>query len=675
MPRPISRGERYMPGLDGLRAVAVLAVIAYHVGFEGAPGGLLGVGVFFTLSGYLITDILLAQVDRGGIRLTSFWGARARRLLPALFVLLVVVTAWVTILGPHQPSDYRGGVLSALFYVNNWWLIFHDVSYFQAFNAPAPLNHLWSLSVEEQFYIVWPFLVMAGVALVRERPGPGGGRPRLALATLGLALVSTILMIALYNPGIDPSRVYYGTDTRAMELLVGAALAMVWPSRKLRADISPQARRTLDVAGVAGLLVIALMFWRSTEFSPFLYRGGFLLLTVATAVAVGVMAHPASRLGPIVGCRPMVWIGQRSYGIYLWHFPIIILTTPAGETPGLVAAVLQIAATFGVAALSWRYVEDPIRHGGLKRTWAQWRAGRWRPANLDLPQWVAASAIGVVLIGFALGMAGVNAGPSTADAPGNVTVAETLTAEETEPIANRTRCRDVVLIGDSTSEGLVSADYLPDPDDRIAAQFARVGATTAHLEVSGARSIYERFEGLPNAEEVAQSWKTQGFDGCWVFALGTNEAANVAAGSTISYDDRIDLMMGVAAGDPVLWVNVRTVTSDGPYSETNMANWDKALERACSRYPNMRIYDWATDVKDPWFIEDGIHFTTEGYTARSRWIADSLLESFPDGGEVDAASPTECLVNPENTRAKPERMEKQGAAGAESGGTESVPLG
>lgn len=658
MPKPISRGERYMPGLDGLRAVAVLAVFAYHLGFDWAPGGLLGVGVFFTLSGYLITDILLAQVARGGIRLKSFWFARARRLLPALFVLLIVVTAWVTILGPHQPSDYRGGVLSALFYVNNWWLIFHDVSYFQAFNAPAPLNHLWSLSVEEQFYIVWPFMVIIGTKLVREVPGPGGGRPRLALATLGLAIVSMVLMIVLYKPGIDPSRVYYGTDTRAMELLVGAALAMVWPSRKLTANISPQARRTLDIAGVAGLFVIAMMFWRSTEFDPFLYRGGFLLLSVATAVAVGVMAHPASRLGPIVGCRPMVWIGQRSYGIYLWHFPIIILTTPEGEYPSLFAAILQIAATFGVAALSWRYIENPIRHGALRRVWAQWTAGRWRPANLRPPQWAAAGAVGLVLIGFVLGMAGVNEGPSATEGPGDVTVAETLTATETEPIKNRTTCKDVVLIGDSTSEGLVSADYLPDTDDRIAAQLARVGATTAHLEVSGARSIYERFEGLPNAEEVAQAWKTDGFDGCWVLALGTNEAANVAAGSTITFDERIDRMMGVAAGDPVLWVNVRTIESDGPYSETNMSNWDEALERACQRYPNMRIYDWAGDVKDEWFIEDGIHFTTEGYTARSRWIADALLESFPEGGEVDAASPEECIVNPENTRAEPDRKQQ-----------------
>ena len=179
MPEPIKPNQRYMPGLDGLRAIAVLGVIAYHLNFSWAPGGLLGVGVFFTLSGYLITDILLGQVERGGIRLKSFWLARARRLLPALFLMLIVVVAWATVFGPHQAPDFRWAVASAATYINNWWLIFHDVSYFAQFEAPGPLNHLWSLSIEEQFYIVWPFLVMIGVKVIHEARLPGGVRPRL----------------------------------------------------------------------------------------------------------------------------------------------------------------------------------------------------------------------------------------------------------------------------------------------------------------------------------------------------------------------------------------------------------------------------------------------------------------------------------------------------------------
>ncbi|HEX8050253.1 MAG TPA: acyltransferase, partial [Solirubrobacterales bacterium] len=171
MPEPVKRNQRYMPGLDGLRAIAVLAVVVFHLGFDWAPGGLLGVGIFFTLSGYLITDILLAQLSaRGRIDLGQFWLARARRLLPALFVMLAIVIAWVTVFGPAQPDQFRKAVVSAVFYVNNWEQIFADVSYFARFAPEGPLNHLWSLSVEEQFYILWPFLLLIGVKLVHERP-------------------------------------------------------------------------------------------------------------------------------------------------------------------------------------------------------------------------------------------------------------------------------------------------------------------------------------------------------------------------------------------------------------------------------------------------------------------------------------------------------------------------
>jgi hypothetical protein len=186
---------------------------------------------------------------------------------------------------------------------------------------------------------------------------------------------------------------------------------------------------------------------------------------------------------------------------------------------------------------------------------------------------------------------------------------------------------------------------LPDPKQLISAQYARVGATTQHLEVSGARSIYETFEGQPNAETVAQAWKDKGFDGCWVLALGTNETANVAAGSTVTLDQRIDSMMRVANGDPVLWVNVKSIVPDGPYAASNMEDWNEALLDACDRYPNMRIYDWAGEVKDKWFIDDGIHFTTQGYRARSHDIADALLNAFPAGAAVDDPDNADCLVS------------------------------
>ena len=236
MPEPVKRDQRYMPGLDGLRAIAVLAVIAFHLGFDWAPGGMLGVGVFFTLSGYLITDILLAQLNaRGGIKLAPFWLARARRLLPALFLMLVDRHRLGDGLRPAPAARFRERRARRDLLHQQLVADLRTTSPTSpASRRRGPLNHLWSLSVEEQFYILWPFLLLIGVKLVPERPLPSGVRPRLALLTIAGAIASSILMAVLYEPSLDPSRVYYGTDTRAAALLFGAALAMVWPSRKLQ---------------------------------------------------------------------------------------------------------------------------------------------------------------------------------------------------------------------------------------------------------------------------------------------------------------------------------------------------------------------------------------------------------------------------------------------------------
>jgi peptidoglycan/LPS O-acetylase OafA/YrhL len=653
MPEPVKRNQRYMPGLDGLRAIAVLAVIAFHLGFGWAPGGLLGVGIFFTLSGYLITDILLSQLARHGhVRLGRFWLARARRLLPALFAMMIVVVAWVTVFGPAQPQQFRDAVVASALYVSNWQLILGDVSYFARFAPPGPLNHLWSLAIEEQFYLVWPFLLLIGVKLVRETPLPSGVRPRLAVVTLLLALVSAILMGGLYHPSLDPSRVYYGTDTRAFELLFGAALAMVWPSRKLSRKVSPGARNLLDGLGVAGLLVIALMIWRTGQYSSFLYRGGFVLLSIATVLVVAALAHPACRLGAVVGWKPLRWVGVRSYGIYLWHFPIIVMTTPGGIANGAepLRELLEVAATFGIAALSWRYIEEPVRHGAIGRIWKRARAGGWRAENVSREGWALAAASFLVLVAAAAGMAGVN---SVAAEGRDARVEEARAAGATKPApltpaqaasSKRSSCKAVVHIGDSTSEGLTSPEYLPLASQRIEAQYADVGVREAHMEISGARSIEERFEGEPNAREVAEAWKAEGYKGCWVLALGTNDAADVFVGSNVGDAERVEKMMSAIGDEPVLWVNVRSIVESGdPYAEANMKEWDKTLLAECARYPNMRIYNWARDVKDEWFIEDGIHFTSPGYAARSELIAHALAHAFPASGESEGGS--HCLLS------------------------------
>ena len=662
-----------MPGLDGLRAVAVLAVIAYHLNFGWAPGGLLGVGVFFTLSGYLITDLLLAGMSSGRMRLADFWLARARRLLPALFLMLVVVVIWVAAIGPSQSSEFPKAVAAAALYVSNWQLIFHHVSYFASFGPLSPLTHLWSLGVEEQFYIVWPLLLLLGLRLIRERSRIGGLRPRLAALALVLAAASATEMALLYHPTLDPSRVYYGTDTRAFELLAGAALAMVWPSRLLRKTIKPGARRLLDGAGALGLLAILALVWRTTEYSAFLYRGGFILLSLATVVVLAPLVHPGCRLGRLLGFGPLRWIGVRSYGIYLWHYPIVVLTTPAADHGiDLGRDALQVAATFVVAALSWHFVEQPIRRGALARMWRAAAARRSRLPQLAGRPGFALLAGALVILSLAgVGLAEVPGGGHHKDSAsaggGTSTQSSTGGAGATSSrgrdprgaslasalrllpsaagaqlsgagatVASpgpRSSCRAVVDIGDSTSEGLTSPDYLPSPGDRIEAQYTRVGVTIQHYEISGARSIVETYDGIPNAQQVAQNWRTAGYDGCWVLALGTNDTADVYVGSNVGRLARIERMMSVIGKQPVMWVNVKSLLDSGAYSEQNMQLWDDALLDACRRYPNMRVYDWAAVAQDSWFIDDGIHYNTPGYRARSRLIAQALAHAFPASGQ------------------------------------------
>jgi peptidoglycan/LPS O-acetylase OafA/YrhL len=651
MPEPVRSSQRYMPGLDGLRAVAVLAVIAYHEQFAWAPGGLLGVGVFFTLSGYLITDLLLGQWSASGrLQLRDFWLRRARRLLPALFVMLAVVTAWVTVMDRAQLPSLRKAVAAAATYSSNWYLIAAHSSYFARFAPPAPLDHLWSLAVEEQFYLIWPWLLLAGLCLLRAR-GRAGAVAWLALPTLLLAAASAVEMFLLYQPGFDPTRIYEGSDTRAFGLLIGAALAMVWPSR--RAAVPDRVRRVLlDGAGIAGLAVIAVLFWRVGQYSSFTYRGGLVVLSFATAAVVAATACPGSVVGLALGWRPLRWIGVRSYGIYLWHFPVIVLTSPPNSTEDLPRAALQIAASVVLAALSWRFVEEPVRHGALARLRARVRSSQWYTQSAGVGGLAAVTAASGVVVVACVGLSGAVRAPAAAAAgDGTQTSASLAPAAAglpagyhphttTPPPPLRTSCRAVAHIGDSTSDGLISSDYLPDPAQRIAAQYADVGVRRVRFAISGARSVVEGLPGQVNGYNVARDLVRSGFRGCWVIALGTNDTADVVVGSEVGRSARIREMMSVANGEPVMWVNVKSLLATGPYAESEMRLWNQALLQACARYPNMRVFDWAALAQDNWFISDGIHYTSVGYAARSRLIAQALARAFPAVGSSNG-----CVVS------------------------------
>ena len=357
-----------MPALDGVRAVAVMAVLLYHAGLS-VWGGFLGVETFFTLSGFLITALLLAEWQQHQqINVPLFWIRRARRLLPALFLLLIGVTILGQVLIPTEMETARGDTLAALGYIMNWHLIVSGQSYFDPMLRPPLLQHLWSLAIEEQFYLLWPLMFMLGMRYLR--------RFGFLAIILVAAVASSVLMAALYQPGSDPSRVYYGTDTRASALLIGAALALVWsPWRK-----PVSTRRGVGVAfdgmGLLALGGLLYAYGNLFEYDPRLYRGGFAFVTVATALVIMAATHPRARLLPaLLGMRLLRWIGERSYGIYLWYWPIFMLTRPYVDVSfdGWQLLLLRFGSVLIIAELSYRFVEMPIRRGALGVVWQRAR--------------------------------------------------------------------------------------------------------------------------------------------------------------------------------------------------------------------------------------------------------------------------------------------------------------
>jgi peptidoglycan/LPS O-acetylase OafA/YrhL len=362
MPKPVRNAPHiaYRPGLDGLRALAVFGVFVYHSRIDWLPGGFLGVDLFFVLSGYLITSLLLVEWEaRNSIDLRRFWLRRARRLLPALVVVVLGALVLSAIFARQDLSHTRGDAVSSLLYYTNWHLILANHSYFVRMGSPSLLQHLWSLAVEEQFYIVWPLLLVPGLVLL--------GRKRLPMLIIAGIAGSAALMWLLYNPSGDPSRVYYGTDTRAFLLLMGILLALVWPAIERLHRALP----LLELLGIAALVGTVLLFRQMQDFNPTLYRGGDLAAAFCFVVLIAAVAHPKTGIGNAFGVAPLRWIGERSYGIYLWHWPIIVLVAGVNARPGLGIVAAEAAIVLAVATLSYRFVEQPIRTGSLQRRLAK----------------------------------------------------------------------------------------------------------------------------------------------------------------------------------------------------------------------------------------------------------------------------------------------------------------
>jgi peptidoglycan/LPS O-acetylase OafA/YrhL len=356
------RGLPHIPALDGLRAIAVGSVIAYHLGVRWGRGGYLGVDLFFVLSGYLITSLLVDEHRRTrAIALGAFWGRRARRLLPAIALLLITLAAYAALggYGVDGKSLRSDGVATAL-YVANWHHIYAHHSYFEQFRAASPLSHTWSLAVEEQFYLLWPPILLAAFAA-----GKGGGRRRSIVVAAALASASIALMALHFHPGIDPTRVYEGTDTRAFEPLMGAVLALVLAGRR---EASPRRRAYQPIGTLLGTAAFGVfLFWVATAGGPpdWMFRGGMVAVAAVVAAVIAVLTGPRpGMLGRVLSLPPVRYIGRISYGLYLWHWPVFVATAAIGLS-GVALALNRVVMTLVLAVLSFHLVEQPIRRGRL----------------------------------------------------------------------------------------------------------------------------------------------------------------------------------------------------------------------------------------------------------------------------------------------------------------------
>ena len=533
-----------MPGIDGLRAVAVAAVFLYHANLSWMPGGFLGVDVFFVISGYLITSLLIAEFeDRGRIALGRFWAGRARRLLPALFALLAVCLAIGATLQRGKLIGLRGDALASIFYVANWRFIFSHESYFAQFGRPSLLRHLWSLAVEEQFYLLWPPLFLIGMRLLRRAT-------LAALVALG-AIGSTALMWALYRPGADTSRIFYGTDTRAAPLLIGVLLAFAWKPSAMPAWDSARARRRLDALSVVALAAVIYAFVTVHDYDQSIYRGGFLALALSAGLLLATIVHPASTLGHALARPVPRWLGERSYGIYLWHWPVLVFSRPGVDVhlPRGVLIPAQAAATVVLAAVSYRYIERPIRTGALQRL--RVRAPRWL-AQPRTPFAFACGGAGALLALVALTPQGVAALP-----PGFT--------------------RSALASSEHASTHLVALESTLGPELRIDAVVSRQPEQTI------ARLFAYRAAGT----------------------LPPRVIVHIGDNGPVYYADLLRLKAALAGVPLVVIVNVRVATSW--QSEVN-----SELGQAVAGWHEATIADWYDASAGGGAVADGTHTTTAG---------------------------------------------------------------
>lgn len=587
---------RYMPGLDGLRAIAVLGIIIYHLNKQWLTGGFLGVDTFFVISGYLITSLLLKEYDDTGIiKLKSFWIRRLKRLLPAVIVLLMVVGTATLLLKSDNIIRVKHDIIAAIFYVSNWWYIAKDVNYFEQFSF-MPLKHLWSLAIEEQFYIFFPVILVTLLLTIKKRY-------KIGFIFWGVSIISLGLMMFIYSINGDHSRVYFGTDTRLQTLLLGVILAFLWPPFKLKNDSPKVVKYVIDSIGSLSFIVLILLFFIINDETNWIYDGGFYLISILTLFIIASVVHPSTWIAKIFSNPVLVFIGKRSYSLYLWHFAVISFVHSYyvdGQIPVYVYFI-DISLTIIFAELSYRFIETPFRKEGIK-------ALNWRPSYI--PQFIRMAIVVTLLIPFMLILVGAfnkygkdiigekaNSFDTTIEdnylmriAPIDNIHIDGLVSEKKKESSDVYNNIKPLLIGDSVMVDIGESFKSSVPKSRIDGKVGRQLYQTLPL-VKANYSQYKK-----SSDQV-------------VLELGTNGDFTVK---------QLDDLLNQFGKAKIYLVNTRV-------PRIYEANVNRLLADAAKRKSNVTLIDWnkRSQGHSEYFAPDGVHLEYKGVLA----LKDEILKA------------------------------------------------
>jgi len=608
---------RQVPGLDGLRGLAVVAVVIYHFFGDLLPGGYLGVDMFFVLSGFLITSLLIREFNvTGRISLTDFWIRRFRRILPAALVVLCLCTAVVSALGGDLAVGIREQFLGTLFFVNNWTQIATSQTYF-APNEVQVFAHYWSLAVEEQFYLIWPLLMTGVFAVSRRKP------TRLPIAVaLVLATASALAMAFLFTPGDDPTRVYYGTDTHAFGLLVGALLSFMLTSTSKEAGADSWASTSKGVlASTVGTLALlaylAQLVWMGAD-REFTYRGGLVLTSVLGAAIIWAVVRETGPLTWFFRTRVMRWLGQRSFSLYLWHWPIIMILIAVSDAPAWALGILALPLSFVLAEVTYQFVENPFRRGGYVKTWHDY--------------WAARPSLHEIKVGFGKAMWPVVPALVVLSALG--VVYGVATSEDKTELE-----RELERMAQANEQAAASAPAQPTDkpkEKRSLPTGAEITALGDSVMLASSDALTERFPGIlidaavsrqySEAIDSLRALKDSGQLRSTVFlGLGTNGAADAG---------RLDELLDIVGPE-------RTVVFAVPYGDRDwMGQARSEIVQAASQRENVYLADWCgTAQENPALMyDDGVHPLAEGASL----YAESFEKALEQYGNGDKSLATTC---------------------------------